>query len=253
MEATRAPRRKRQDDVADSTEGSKPCSRPMSAPASEKGNRKVARPQTTSTDAKIPGSAKTSTTARGQALPGGKQGRQLLARKKLRRVLAPMGKAQSYEPARERKTKPETRRTPGSAAGCNKPARLSAEQTIKTARNREGGTRPVPWQEQAEAQSRKVRATSRDGERRSGRRRLTSMEGRSLETPREVLDRKTGQQGMESVSKREATMSRFRSRKADESRNLEATRKSQTNSTRSNGKGQRPENQFPHEMSSLNP
>jgi len=30
-------------------------------------------------------------------------------------------------------------------------------------RNREGGTGPEPWQEQAEAQSRKVKATSQEG------------------------------------------------------------------------------------------
>jgi hypothetical protein len=36
------------------------------------------------------------------------------------------------------------------------------------------------------------------------------MEGRSLETPREVLDREVEQQGLESVSKREATISQPR-------------------------------------------
>jgi len=161
-----------------------------------------------------------------------------LAREKLRRVLAPVGTADSEEPARERRRKPETRRTPGSAAGCNKPAKLSAEQPIKTVRNREGGTRSVPWPEQTEAQNRKVRATSQEGERGSGRRKPMSMEGRSLETPREVLDRKIEQQGMEGVSQREATKFRPGSRKVDEPRNLEVTRNSQTNSTRSDGKGQ---------------
>lgn len=36
-----------------------------------------------------------------------------------------------------------TRRTPGSAAGCNKPARLVMEQTVKAVRNRGGGTGPA--------------------------------------------------------------------------------------------------------------
>jgi len=44
-----------------------------------------------------------------------------------------------------------TRRTPGSAAGCNKPARLSTEKTAKVVGNHEDGTGLVPWQGRAEA------------------------------------------------------------------------------------------------------
>jgi len=39
----------------------------------------------------------------------------------------------------------ETRRTPGSAAGCNKPATRSAEETVAVVRNHEGGTGLRRW------------------------------------------------------------------------------------------------------------
>jgi hypothetical protein len=61
------------------------------------------------------------------------------------------------ETERNPRTKPETRRTPRSAAGCNKPARLSAEQTIKVVKNCEGGTGPVLWRRQANVQKRRRR------------------------------------------------------------------------------------------------
>jgi hypothetical protein len=38
-------------------------------------------------------------------------------------------------------TRTETQRTPGSAAGCNKPANLEREQAVGAVRNREDGTR----------------------------------------------------------------------------------------------------------------
>ena len=37
-------------------------------------------------------------------------------------------------------TSPETGRTPGSEAGCNKPAGLEREQTVEVVRNGEDGT-----------------------------------------------------------------------------------------------------------------
>jgi hypothetical protein len=39
----------------------------------------------------------------------------------------------------------ETWRTPGPAAGCNKPAKPCAEQTAEVVRNDKGGTRPRVW------------------------------------------------------------------------------------------------------------
>jgi hypothetical protein len=60
-----------------------------------------------------------------------------------------------YRNREEPATQPETRRTPGSAAGCNKPARQHAEQTTKTVRNREGGTGLDPWQGRAETRTSK--------------------------------------------------------------------------------------------------
>jgi len=84
-----------------------------------------------------------------------KEGR-LLARKTLRRAEALVGMARGMEPEREPDQRPETRRSPGSAAGRNKPARQSAEKAIKTVRNREGGTGLDPWQGQAEAKTPKV-------------------------------------------------------------------------------------------------
>jgi len=116
-----------------------------------------------------------------------KTGRRRLAREKLRRVLAPTGTAETREPAREPRQKPETRRTPGSAAGCNKPAKLRAEQAIKAVRNREGGTRPAKWQRQADVWKQKRKATFSKQKHRSGRKEPESMEGRSLETPRELI------------------------------------------------------------------
>jgi hypothetical protein len=38
--------------------------------------------------------------------------------------------------------RPETWRTPGSAAGCNKPAKCQVEQTVEVGRNGKGGTSP---------------------------------------------------------------------------------------------------------------
>jgi hypothetical protein len=46
------------------------------------------------------------------------------------------------------------------------------------------------------------------------------MDGRSLETPREVLGRKIGQHGLESVSKREATISRPRTPQGRSARSI---------------------------------
>jgi hypothetical protein len=40
----------------------------------------------------------------------------------------------------------ETGRTPWSAAGCNKPARLSVEQAVGVVRNGKGGTSLEVWQ-----------------------------------------------------------------------------------------------------------
>jgi hypothetical protein len=79
---------------------------------------------------------------------------------------------------------------PGSAAGCNKPAKLRAEQTIKAVRNREGGTGPARWQRQADVRKQKRKATSSKQKHRSGRKEPESMDGRSLETPRELSGRK---------------------------------------------------------------
>jgi len=42
----------------------------------------------------------------------------------------------------ERLGRPETWRTPGSAAGCNKPAKCQVEQAVEVGRNDKGGTNP---------------------------------------------------------------------------------------------------------------
>jgi len=162
----------------------------MSAQASRSGPR-VARPGIQSDDAKVFGPAKASGDDRRAGSPERDQeGRRLLAREKLRRVLASKGTASFKEPAREPGKEPETRRTPGSAAGCNKPARLRAEKAIRTVRNREGGTRPARWQRQADVLTQKEKATSQETAALEWTHKAQVDGGASLETPRENPDRK---------------------------------------------------------------
>jgi len=79
---------------------------------------------------------------------------------------------------------PRTRRTPGSAAGCNKPAERTAEETVKVVGNHEGGTRPVPWQGQAEA--RRNQSASPGEPKQEWTTSVWTDGGASLETPREA-------------------------------------------------------------------
>lgn len=64
----------------------------------------------------------------------------------------------------------ETRRTPGSAAGCNMPDGRPVEEAVEAGRNRKGGTCPDAWWRGTEA------ALRRRG---SGHRSERSMEGRT--------------------------------------------------------------------------
>jgi len=96
---------------------------------------------------------------------------------------------------------PETRRTPGSAAGRNRPARLPAEQAIKAVRNREGGTRPVRWHGRAEAPS---HVANPHGRRAQEWTRATQVDGEAIfEQPQERSPVKAGQEGTESVYERQ--------------------------------------------------
>jgi len=143
----------------------------------------------------------------------GQTGRRRLAREKLRRVLAPTGKAKTREPAREPRQKPETRRTPGSAAGCNKPAKLRAEQAIKAVRNREGGTRPAPWRWQADVPAQKEKATFLERRHRSGRARLMPTE-RNLWKPQErALTARSGRRNWKASPSGRRGEPRYRDRK----------------------------------------
>lgn len=115
----------------------------------------------------------------------------LLVREKLRRAEALVGTARGTEPERDPVQRPETRRSPGSAAGRNKPARQRAEKAIKAVRNREGGTGPDPWQGRAEAKAPEGGKPPTKPSR-SGRRLPMSMEWRSLNNPKRVARCKPG-------------------------------------------------------------
>jgi hypothetical protein len=123
-----------------------------------------------------------------------------------------------------------------------------------TARNREGGTRPVLWQEQAEAQSQKVKATSQDGAaqewtqeaRVDGWAIFGNPKRGARSQDRAARTGKRLQAGGDDIPAADAARQKRQE-------HLEATRNSQTNRTGSDGKGQRPENQFLHEISELKP
>ena len=79
----------------------------------------------------------------------------------------------------------ETRRTPGPAAGCNKPATSCAEEAVEVVRNHEDGTRLDGWcRRPAALRSHRYRVPrgSRPG---SGRARSMSVEGRTSHEPQE--------------------------------------------------------------------
>ena len=79
----------------------------------------------------------------------------------------------------------ETRRTPGPAAGCNKPATSCAEEAVEVVRNHEDGTRLDGWcRRPAALRSHRYRVPrgSRPG---SGRARSMSVEGRNSNEPQE--------------------------------------------------------------------
>jgi len=90
--------------------------------------------------------------------------RPLLGREKLRRVSRRRGR---FVP----RARPETRRTPGLAAGCNKPARRSVEQTVGVGRNDRGGTHVERGSSTSKAGLRFDREWTRSAE---------TVEGRSL-------------------------------------------------------------------------
>jgi len=73
----------------------------------------------------------------------------------------------------------ETRRTPGPAAGCNKPAALCAEKTVEVVRNHEGGTWLDGWCRRPEGDPGKPGATE------CGRVQEMSVEGRKGHEPQE--------------------------------------------------------------------
>jgi len=81
---------------------------------------------------------------------------------------------------RKSNAKPETWRTPWLAAGCNRPARHCAEQTVVAGKNGKGGTSSGPGgPEPKEPVTRsRVRGSG------SGRAVLMSTEGRSLDNPK---------------------------------------------------------------------
>jgi hypothetical protein len=75
----------------------------------------------------------------------GQTGRRRLARERLRRVLAPTGTAETREPAREPRQKPETRRTPDRQRGATNPRSFvrskpsRRRETAKVERDLPGG------------------------------------------------------------------------------------------------------------------
>jgi hypothetical protein len=83
----------------------------------------------------------------------------------------------------------ETRRTPGSVAGCNSARAVGPEETVEVVRNHEGGTRPPRWHEEAEDPAFRRRVGSGRTERRidggapRGGDATRSTDGRSHEHP----------------------------------------------------------------------
>jgi hypothetical protein len=84
-----------------------------------------------------------------------------------------------------------TRRTPGSAAGCNKPALQQVEQTVEVASNHEDGTGRRRGASVAEAEL-SERASARADLGGSGHLPDTSMEGRGSPGEEDRLDRASG-------------------------------------------------------------
>jgi hypothetical protein len=73
----------------------------------------------------------------------------------------------------------DTRRTPGPAAGCNKPAVLRAEETVEVVQNHEGGTRLDGWCRRPEGEPGQPESPG------SGRAQSMSVEGRTSHEPQE--------------------------------------------------------------------
>jgi hypothetical protein len=119
----------------------------------------------------------------------GGQGRgdtaRLSTRGTLRRVLRDRDGRRGAGDSSSARVMPERPRTPGPVAGCNRPARSCAEQTVEVVRNHEGGTRCVGWLRRAE---RHLRVSG------SRRTRPRTVEGRRLANPKRGGDPVTGSQ-----------------------------------------------------------
>ena len=110
----------------------------------------------------------------------------------LRGVVAPAGSVREVGKPISRS---ETRRTPGPAAGCNKPVSRRAEKTVEVVRNHEGGTGLRGWSLRGRrwlaTGSGRAADVSAEG-RRAGARRVTVW---CMPTPREEAGLPAGAKG----------------------------------------------------------